>query len=102
MRALVVQSVRPLYLRTARSSLLLRLAEIAAEPGVPIDLHMEAVRSEMPTPQRVLDLSVNNPPTLRANIDRFRTLLGAKSEGVDNLVACRVGQHRGSDRRAMR
>jgi hypothetical protein len=29
---------------------MLRLVEVAAQLGVPIDLHMEAVRADMPTP----------------------------------------------------
>ena len=57
--------------------LMLRLAKIAAQLGVPIDLHMEAVQADMPTPPRFLERSPDNPPTLKANIDRFRTLLAS-------------------------
>jgi hypothetical protein len=71
--------------------LMLRLAEIAAQLGVPIDLHMEAVRADMPTPPRFLERSPNNPPTLKANIDRFRTLLAS------NRKASIIWSHAGWD-----
>lgn len=57
--------------------LFLKLADIAAQKDVPIDLHMEAVPQDMPTPERFRRISPQNPPTLRANIDRFRKLLAA-------------------------
>ncbi|MEW6265805.1 MAG: amidohydrolase family protein [Thermodesulfobacteriota bacterium] len=53
--------------------LLLLLADIAAEAGVPLDLHMEAVPQDMPLPAG-LD-SPPNPKTLRANIQAFERLL---------------------------
>ena len=53
--------------------LFLLLADIAAERGVPIDLHMEAVPSDMPLPPR-LD-SPPNPQTLKANLAAFERLL---------------------------
>ncbi|MBI3706147.1 MAG: amidohydrolase family protein [Proteobacteria bacterium] len=55
--------------------LFLLLADIAAERGVPVDLHMEAVPSDMPTPPPFQQLSPLNPPTLKANIEAFRRLL---------------------------
>ena len=53
--------------------LLLLLADVAAEHGVPIDLHMEAVPQDGPLPAG-LD-SPPNPPRLRGNIDGFERLL---------------------------
>lgn len=53
--------------------LFLLLADIAAEHGVPIDLHMEAVPRDMPTPAGVK--SPPAPPRLHANIAAFERLL---------------------------
>jgi predicted TIM-barrel fold metal-dependent hydrolase len=53
--------------------LFLLLADIAAEHGVPIDLHMEAVPQTMPLPAPLK--SPPNPPQLRANIAAFERLL---------------------------
>ena len=50
--------------------LFLLLAEIAAEHGVPIDLHMEAIPEDMPPPA-----PLKSPATLRANIAAFERLL---------------------------
>jgi predicted TIM-barrel fold metal-dependent hydrolase len=50
--------------------LFLLLADIAAEHGVPIDLHMEAVPEDMPPPA-----PMKSPPQLRANIAAFERLL---------------------------
>jgi hypothetical protein len=52
---------------------------------------MEAVRADMPTPPRFLERSPNNPPTLKANIDRFRTLLAS------NRKASIIWSHAGWD-----
>ena len=53
--------------------LFLLLADIAAEHGVPIDLHMEAVPQPMPLPAPLK--SPPNPPQLQANIAAFERLL---------------------------
>jgi predicted TIM-barrel fold metal-dependent hydrolase len=53
--------------------LFLLLADIAAEHGVPIVLHMEAVPQDMPLPAPLK--SPPNPPQLRANIEAFGRLL---------------------------
>ena len=53
--------------------LFLLLADIAAEHGVPIVLHMEAVPRDTPLPASLK--SPPNPPQLRANIDAFERLL---------------------------
>ena len=57
--------------------LFFKLADIAAQKDVPIELHLEAVPRDMPTPERIRRLSSRNPPMLKANIDRFRKLLAA-------------------------
>ncbi len=53
--------------------LFLLLSDIAAASGVPIDLHMEAVVEDMPTPEKLNHAP--NPATLSANIDAFEKLL---------------------------
>lgn len=53
--------------------LFLALADIAAEYGMPIDLHMEAIEKEMPLPQNFK--SPPNPHTLKANIAGLERLL---------------------------
>jgi predicted TIM-barrel fold metal-dependent hydrolase len=53
--------------------LYLLLADIAAEHGVPIDLHMEAVPQDMPLPMGLK--SPPNPPKLHANIAAFERFL---------------------------
>jgi hypothetical protein len=67
------------------------LADIAAERGAPIDLHMEAVPRDMATPPMFSRLSAANPPTLKANIDGFRRLL------AHNRKARIVWAHAGHD-----
>lgn len=79
--------------------LMLRLAEIAAQLGVPIDLHMEAVRADMPTPPRFLERSPNNPPTLKANIDRFRALLASNRKA--SIIWSHAGWDNTGDRTVM-
>lgn len=54
--------------------LFLLLADIAAEANVPIDLHMEALQTDMTTPARLKSFP-NNPPTLKQNISQFEKLL---------------------------
>jgi hypothetical protein len=78
---------------------MLRLAEVAAPLGVPIDLHMEAVRADMPTPPRFLERSPNNPPTLKANIDRFRTLLASNRKA--SIIWSHAGWDNTGDRTVM-
>lgn len=53
--------------------LFLRLADIAARHGVPIDLHMEAVARDMPIPPRFV--MPPNPPRLRENLGALERLL---------------------------
>ena len=51
----------------------LALADIAAQSGMPIDLHMEAVPRDTPMPERML--MGPNPPQLRENISALERLL---------------------------
>lgn len=53
--------------------LLLVLADVAAEHGMPIDLHMEAVPRDMPFPEHLA--GGRNPDTLKENISGFERLL---------------------------
>jgi len=69
--------------------LYLLLADIAAEHGVPIDLHMEAVPQEMALPAGLA--SPPNPARLHANIAAFERLL------AHNPHAKIVWAHAGSD-----
>lgn len=52
--------------------LFLTLADIAAQYGMPIDLHMEAVPQDMQFPRRG---GLQNPETLKENISGFERLL---------------------------
>ncbi|MBI3505611.1 MAG: amidohydrolase family protein [Proteobacteria bacterium] len=52
--------------------LLLRLAEIAAREGLPIELHHDLVVADMPPPAM---LRGENPPVLKANLAGFERLL---------------------------
>jgi predicted TIM-barrel fold metal-dependent hydrolase len=74
--------------------LFLLLADIAAEHGVPIDLHMEALPRGMPLPPELK--SPPNPPQLRANIFAFERLL------AHNPRARVIWAHAGSDNTSYR
>ena len=54
--------------------LLLLLADIAAAHNVPIDMHMDLVTHDMPTPDRLLHDTLD-PPTLQENLTGFERLL---------------------------
>ena len=69
--------------------LLLLLAEIAAEHGVPIDLHMEAVPQDMRLPADLK--SPPNPSRLHENIAAFERLLGHSPRAMI------IWAHAGSD-----
>jgi predicted TIM-barrel fold metal-dependent hydrolase len=84
----------------ADSPLMLLLADIAAQHGVPIDLHMEAVPRTMPLPPGLE--SPPNPPELPGNIAAFERLLrhnprakiiwahaGADNTGYRTAALCR-------------
>ena len=55
--------------------LFLLLADIAAEHGMPVDIHMEAVPEDMDFPWTDRLTSKENPDTLQANISAFERLL---------------------------
>lgn len=55
--------------------LLLRLADIAADRGLPIDLHMEALPQDAVLPAPLAARSRLNPARLSANVERFERLL---------------------------
>ena len=59
----------------ADHELFLLLADIAAEYNVPIDIHMDPVLEDGPTPDEFLSRSQQNPATLRGNITPFEALL---------------------------
>ncbi|MFQ5572365.1 MAG: amidohydrolase family protein [Rhodothermales bacterium] len=66
--------------------LFLRLADLAATYGVPIDLHMEAIPEDMPRPSR---LRSPNPSVLKANIPGLERLLAHNREA--NIVWVHLG-----------
>lgn len=70
--------------------LFLTLADIAGEKGVPIDIHMEAVPSDMDLPARaILTRSGRNPARLRENISAFERLLAHNREA--RIIWAHVG-----------
>jgi len=71
--------------------LFLLLADISAKYDIPINLHMEPVPEDMPTPDSMLNASSNNPDTLKANIEALENLL------AHNREAKIVWQHIGWD-----
>jgi predicted TIM-barrel fold metal-dependent hydrolase len=81
--------VTPYQYAPADHPLYLLLADIAAQHGVPIDLHMEAVPDDMAVPPNVK--SPPNPPRLHANIAAFERLL------AHNPRAKIIWAHLGSD-----
>lgn len=68
--------------------LLLLLVDLAAEAGVPVDLHFDLVPEDMPLPA-VLQANKLNPPVLKANMESFRRLLGHNPKA--RLVWSHVG-----------
>ncbi|HJP40950.1 MAG TPA: amidohydrolase family protein [Dehalococcoidia bacterium] len=71
--------------------LFLVLADVAADRGVPIDLHTEAVPRDQATPVNLSRACMMNPPELSATIPPFKALLG------HNPAAHIVWQHVGWD-----
>jgi predicted TIM-barrel fold metal-dependent hydrolase len=55
--------------------LFLRLADVAADRDMPIDLHMEAVPTDMTMPPVFKQRSSANPDRVAANVERFERLL---------------------------
>src|SRR5262245_29655606 len=81
--------VTPYQYAPADHPLYLLLADIAAEHGVPIDLHIEAVPEDMAVPATVK--VPPNPPRLHANIAAFERLL------AHNPRAKIIWAHAGAD-----
>jgi predicted TIM-barrel fold metal-dependent hydrolase len=81
--------VTPYQYAPADHPLYLLLADIAAQHGVPIDLHMEAVPVDMAVPADIK--SPPNPPRLHANIAALERLL------THNPRAKIIWAHAGSD-----
>jgi predicted TIM-barrel fold metal-dependent hydrolase len=81
--------VTPYQYAPADHPLYLLLADIAAEHGVPIDLHMEAIPQDIPLPAGLK--SPPNPPMLHANIAGFERLL------AHNPRAKIIWAHAGAD-----
>jgi hypothetical protein len=71
--------------------LFLRLADIAAELKVPIDLHMEAVSQATPMPDNLKAVCSKNPDSLPASLPALSALL------AHNRAARIVWQHIGWD-----
>ncbi len=71
--------------------LFLLLADLAAQYDIAIDLHMEAIAEEMPTPASLLQACDQNPAVLPATIPAFERLL------THNRSARIVWQHIGWD-----
>lgn len=70
--------------------LLLLLADIAAEKGLPIDLHLDLVPQDMPRPDRPA-FNPSNPAVFRENLAGFERLL------AHNRTARIVWAHAGSE-----
>jgi hypothetical protein len=71
--------------------LFLALADVAARRDVPIDIHMEVVPEEIPTPANLLQACSQNPARLPASLSAFERLL------AHNREAKIVWQHIGWD-----
>lgn len=71
--------------------LLLLLTDIAAERGVPIDMHFDVVPRDMPAPPNIRSALNANPPDLKENLAAFERLL------AHNPNARIVWSHAGSD-----
>ena len=71
--------------------LLLLLTDIAAERGVPIDMHFDVVPRDMPAPPNIRHALNANPSDLKENLAAFERLL------AHNRNARIVWSHAGSD-----
>jgi predicted TIM-barrel fold metal-dependent hydrolase len=91
MAALHISAARghPYEFVPADHPLLRELADVAASRDVPIELHMDAVVAEMPTPERFRE--VDNPPRLPATLEALDRLLS------HNPKAKIIWAHGGSD-----
>ncbi|MFH0732586.1 MAG: amidohydrolase family protein [Candidatus Omnitrophota bacterium] len=71
--------------------LFFKLADYSAQYGLPIDLHMDCVPTDMATPALWTGMSSQNPSTLKANVPGLERLL------AHNRDAKIVWQHVGRD-----
>lgn len=85
------QSQHPFFEAPPDHPAFLLMADLAAQHGVPIDLHMEEAVTDKPTPPLLLQRSALNPTTLSATIDALERILSHNRSGS---IARRVGQHR--------
>ncbi len=69
--------------------LVTQLADIAAESGVPMMVHMEAVVKEYTLAKVWAARTPNNPESLPANIEEFKKLLGANRKA--NIIWANTG-----------
>lgn len=89
-----MQANHPYESVPADHPLLFLLCDIAARHGVPVEIHMEAIPSEMDRPGHIP--STTNPPRLPANIDAFERLLS------HNRSAIVIWSHAGWDNTGFR
>jgi hypothetical protein len=73
---LSASSSHPFIQSPADHRLFYALFEVAAQRDVPVDIHLEVVSEDMPTPPSFLANSDNNPEELQANLPAFKKLLG--------------------------
>ena len=76
--------------------LFLLLADIAAQEGMPMDIHMEAVVEDQPTPSAILEASDANPAALEENITAFERLLDYQPKA--NIIWAHAGWDHTGDR----
>lgn len=74
----------------ANGALFLRLAGVAATNNIPIDIHMDAVRTTMATPSYFTSASPNNPAEIQGNVDAFEALLNSNPNA--RIVWAHVGR----------
>ena len=70
--------------------LFLLLADLAADAGIPIDLHMDAVEQTMDTPEHFTELSSLTPDELQGNITALENLLSHNRDAT--IVWAHVGR----------
>jgi len=76
--------------KPANSALFLRLADLVAPLGIPIDIHIDIVAADMTTPSHFTSLSTLNPATLEENVSAFEALL--RHNRSAKIVLAHVGR----------
>lgn len=76
--------------KPANSDLFLKLADLAAPLGIPLDIHMDIVETAMVTPTFFTDLSSLNPATLEENVTALESLL--EHNRTSKIVLAHVGR----------